>query len=288
MPKAAYEHIGKFQVKRIIRSTGSSDLYECVDPDLQTRVAVKVFNPKERLLIALPYSIDNWRVRFMREARILAKIDHPHVISVRELSYIEDKPFYVMPYIETNLLYEMGKDAGTEGYAPELKDAPGPRKLSIKRSVEILFQMSSGLAAFHGRGLVHRDIKPGNVLLTKMGGGLVKLCDPGLMKAPESEESLAGYWVGTVDYLSPEQRRSATDVDARADVYALGVLGYRMLTGELPGGVFSGPKADVPEIPDALNDMIMCAMSRKIKKRQLSALDFLRQISPIRAQIRGT
>ena len=68
----------------------------------------------------------------------------------------------------------------------------------------------------------------------------------------------------------------------------MGVLGYRMLTGELPGGVFSGPKADVPEIPDALNDMIMCAMSRKIKKRQLSALDFLRQISPIRAQIRGT
>ena len=161
MPKAAYEHIGKFQVKRIIRSTGSSDLYECVDPDLQTRVAVKVFNPKERLLAALPYSIDNWRVRFMREARILAKIDHPHVISVKELSYIDDEPFYVMPYIKTNLLYEMGKDEGTEGYAPELQDAPEPRKLSIKRSVEILFQVSSGLSAFHGRGLVHRDIKPG-------------------------------------------------------------------------------------------------------------------------------
>ena len=80
------------------------------------------------------------------------------------------------------------------------------------------------------------------MLLTKLGGGLVKLCDPGLVKVPESEESLAGYWVGTADYLPPEQRRSATDVDARADVYALGVLGYRMLTGELPGGVFSGPQ----------------------------------------------
>lgn len=286
MPLAAYEKIGKFQVKRLIRSTGSSDLYECFDPDLGVRVALKVFDPKERLLKALPYSIENWRKRFMREARILAHVDHPHVISVRELSYIDEKPFYVMPFVETNLLYEMGRDDAVDEYAPELSDTPDPQKLSLVRATDIMYQLASALAAFHGRGLVHRDIKPGNVLLTKKDVGLVKLCDPGLMKFPESEESLAGYWVGTRDYLSPEQRKSATDVDARADVFALGVLGYRMLTGYLPQGVFSGPKEEVLDMPDGLNDLIMRSMSRKIKNRPQNALAFLQEIAPLRMQIR--
>jgi len=286
MPTAAYEKIGKFDVKRIIRSTGSSDLYECYDADLETRVAVKIFDPKKRLLDALPYSVDNWRKRFMREVRILAQIDHPHVISVRELSYIDGKPFYVMPYIESCLLYEMGKDGGVEGYAPELGGVPGPQKISIIRATEIMFQLASALSAFHGRGLIHRDIKPGNVLLTKLNVGLVKLCDPGLVKSPESEESMAGYWIGTEDYIAPEQRKSSTDVDFRADIYALGVLGYRMLTGELPKGVFSGPKEDVQEVPDDLNDLLMLCMSRKVNRRPKHALEFLKQIAPIRARIR--
>ncbi len=286
MPKIAYDKIGKFEVKGIIRSTGSSDLYDCYDPDLETRVAVKVFNPKKRLLEALPYDRDNWKKRFLREVRILAKIDHPHVISVRELSYIDDQPYYVMPFVDTCLLYEIGKDPGVGGYAPELGEVPEARRLSVMRSVEIMFQLGSALSAFHGRGLVHRDVKPGNVLLTKLNTGLVKLCDPGLMKAPESEESMSGYWVGTEEYLAPEQRRSATHVDARADVYGVGVLGFRMITGDLPAGVLSGPQEDVADVPDDLNDLMMRMMSRKLKRRPETALDFLRELAPIRARLR--
>jgi len=285
MPIATYENIGKYQVKRLIRSTGSSDLYECFDPDLAVRVAVKIFAPKKRLLEALPYSKDNWLTRFMREARVLAQVDHPHVISVRELSYIDGMPFYVMPYVETSLLYEMGRDDDVGEYAPELKDTPDARKLNLRRATDILYQIASALAAFHGRGLVHRDIKPGNILLTKKELGIVKLCDPGLMKFPQSEESMAGYWLGTLDYLAPEQRKSATDVDARADIFSLGVLGYRMYTGFLPSGVFSGPKEEVENMPDALNELIMRSMSRKIKRRPQNALNFLKEIAPLRAQI---
>ncbi|NVK17245.1 MAG: serine/threonine protein kinase [Methylocystaceae bacterium] len=286
MPEAAYNKIGKFEVKRILRSTGSSDIYECFDPDLETLVALKLFNPKERLLDALPYDIDNWRIRFLREARILAKLDHPHVISVRELSYVEDTPYYVMPFMETSLLYEMGKDPGGDGYAPELDKVPPAQKIGVLRTVEVMFQLGSALSAFHGRKLVHRDIKPGNVLLTRLHSGLVKLCDPGLMKVPESEESLSGYWVGTLEYLAPEQRRNAAVVDARADIYSLGILGYRMLTAELPSGILSGPKEDVPEVPDDLNDLMMRMMSRKLKRRPKDALDFLKELAPIRARLK--
>ncbi|WP_417794987.1 serine/threonine protein kinase [Terasakiella pusilla] len=285
MPVAEYEKIGKFEVKRLVRSTGSSDLYECFDPDLETRVAIKVFNPKKRLLDALPYDLDNWRTRFMREVRILAQIDHPHVIAVRELSSIEGRPFYVMPFVETCLLYEIGTDPGVEGYAPELRTAPKATRIGVTRSVELMVQLASALSAFHGRGMVHRDIKPGNVLLTRLHSGLVKLCDPGLMKAPESEESMSGYWVGTREYLAPEQRRNAAEVDARADVFALGVLGYRMMTGDLPSGVLSGPQEEADGVPDELNDLIMRMMSRKLKRRPAHALDVLKELGPIRAKL---
>lgn len=286
MPTAAYEKIGKYEVKRIIRSTGSSDLYECFDPDLQVRVAVKIFDAKERLLKKLPYSRESWQRRFMREASLLAQIDHPHVITVKELSYIDNKPFYVMPYIDTSLLYEIGKDGGISGYAPELDKVPGAQKLKVVRAVDIMFQLTSALAAFHGRGLVHRDIKPGNVLLTRLHTGLVKLCDPGMVKYPDFEESQAGYWIGTREYLAPEQKKSATDVDARADIYAVGVLGYRMITGELPSGVLSGPQEDVAEVPDTLNDLVMRCMSHKKKRRPANALELLKELAPVRAMIR--
>lgn len=285
MPVAEYAKIGKFEVKRLVRSTGSADLYECFDPDLETRVAIKVFNPKQRLLDALPYDLENWHTRFLREVRILAQIDHPHVIAVRELSYIDGRPYYVMPFIETCLIYEIGTDPNVEGYAPELQSAPKAKKISVARSVDVMFQIASALSAFHGRGMVHRDIKPGNVLLTRLGTGLVKLCDPGLMKAPESEESMSGYWMGTREYLAPEQRRNASEVDARADVFALGVLGYRMMTGDLPSGVLSGPQEEADGVPDELNDLIMRMMSRKLKRRPLHALDVLKELGPIRVKI---
>ncbi|WP_167730206.1 serine/threonine-protein kinase [Terasakiella sp. SH-1] len=286
MPKAAYDKIGKYLVKRVIRSTGSADLYEGFDPDLEQKVALKIFLIKERLLKKLPYSRESWQRRFIREAKLLSQIDHPHVISLRELSTWEEKPFYVMPYVETNLLYEMGVDGDLEHYAPELQDAPLARQLTVLRSVEILYQTASALAAFHGRGLVHRDIKPANILLTKKKKGLVKLCDPGMVKFPNSEESLGGYWIGTEDYIAPEQKRSAMDVKATADIYALGVMGYRMLVGHLPAGVFSGPKEDVAAVPEALNDLIMRSMSRKVKRRPINALAFLTELAPIRADLR--
>lgn len=282
----AIAQIGKYQIKRRIRSTGSSDLYECFDPDLEVRVAVKLFNPKKRLLDVLPYDEENWRIRFLREARTLAMIDHPHVIAVRELSYQDNRPFYVMPFVETSLQYEMGSDYAPEELAADQQDVGPACKLSLSRSCDILFQLASGLSAFHGRGFVHRDLKPGNVLLTRLNDGLVKLCDPGLMKAPHSEESLAGYWMGTEEYLSPEQRKCAKNVDARTDVFALGVLGYRMIMGELPSGSLQPMSEEVADIPKELEELILMAMAQKKEKRPNTALEFLQKIAPIRVKIK--
>jgi len=286
MPQPAFEKVGKYVVKRVIRSTGSSDLYECVDPDLQVRVAVKVFDVKDRLLKKVPYSRESWQRRFLNEARLLARIDHPHVIAVRELSYIEGKPFYVMPYVATNLLYEMGRDGPAKNYAPEIRNTPDARALDVGRACDILSQVGSALSAFHGRGLVHRDIKPANVLLTQLDTGLVKLCDTGMVKFPDSEESQAGYWIGTEDYIAPEQKRDASSVDARADIFALGVLGYRMLCGCLPQGAFEQPVEINADTPQALNELVMRSLSPNLEKRPINALAFLKEIAPIRAKLR--
>ncbi len=285
MPQIAYPKIGKYITKRIIRSSGSADLYECLDPDLKCVVAVKLFNIKNRLLRKLPYSRESWEERFVREARLLAQIDHPHVIQVRELSNWDGKPFYVMPFVKHSLLYEAGLDGERKYHAPEVRDAPLARAVSLKRSVEILYQLSSALAAFHGRGLVHRDIKPANVLLTKKENGLVKLCDPGMVKYPDFEESQAGYWIGSDDYIAPEQKRSATHVQASADIYAMGVMGFRLLTGELPAGVIENNSNGFENVPDGLYRLIMDALSAKPENRPQNALEFMYRIAPIRAAL---
>jgi len=257
------ERIGKYEVVRLIRSTGNSDLYLCHDLDLEAKIVIKVFAAKDRLLEALPYTRENWRTRFINEARLLGQIDHPNVISVREMLWLESEPCYVMPWVETSLLNEMGKDAEGESgaYPPELDDIPYSKKLSINRSIDLLSQIAAGLKAFHDLGLVHRDIKPGNILISQVNTGDVKICDPGLVKFPDNDESLGDYWFGTRDYISPEQLGCEPEIDRRADFFSLGVIGYRMLSGKLPVGVFPGLDEEVNDIPAALNDLIMACLS---------------------------
>jgi serine/threonine-protein kinase len=135
-----------------------------------------------------------------------------------------------------------------------------------------------GLAAVHDSGFVHRDLKPANVLLTRRKGGAVKLCDFGMVKFPDWSESRAGTWLGTPDYIAPEQRENAPAVDARADVYSLGALGYRMLGGRLPVGRFPSLIELGIAVPPALDALVMSCLSSSRKDRPSEAGELLTKL----------
>lgn len=283
-PTVAPRRIGKYLIRTRLIRTDYSSVFLCRDPDLLIDVAVKAYLPTPEIARERTYGGAFWRERFIKEARILATIDHPHVIAVKELTIPRNgAPYFVMPFIEANLIYEIGRDTSDSQKIAGLPENKRPRRLALPRALHLLRQILSGLAELHRRGWVHRDIKPGNVLLTRKVEGAVKLCDFGMIKTPDSKNSRAGVWVGSRDYMAPEQRESAKDVDARADIYSVGALAYRLLTGHLPIGAFPAPDEANPEVPEPLSRLILQALAPDRAARPANAaavLRLLRAIAP--------
>ena len=190
-------------------------VYLAEQRELGRKVALKLL-PDE-----LAHDTD-FRARFERESRLAAAIDHPNVIPLYEAGEVEGTLFLAMRYVE-------GTDLATR-----LKEGPLPTATAI----EILAQVAGALDAAHERGLVHRDVKPGNVLLDRTGSDErphAYLADFGLTKQTGSETGLtrAGAFLGTPAYMAPEQV-DGTEVDGRADQYALGAMAFEALTGRVP------------------------------------------------------
>ena len=185
----------------------------------------------------------------------------------------DGSPYYVMPYLADNLVNLIGKDAIDPSVIAELKPEERPRKLPVERPMTVLEQVLQALKEVHGSGLVHRDIKPENLLFNAKEE--IQLCDFGIAKLPEGKWSQSGVAMGSRDYMSPEQRESAKHVDARTDVYAVGVLIYRMLTGELPVGRYKDPIEHIPEIGQGMNDLILSCLSQNRDGRPRDGTDTL-------------
>jgi serine/threonine-protein kinase len=275
------ERIGKYEVRKKLIATGFSDIYLCFDPDLETSVAVKVFSLKGKNAgPKAKYGPDVWRERFLREAKVLAHLDHPNIVTVKELAYLDGgQPYFVMPFIEANLIYEMGKDATDPATIAGLPPRERPRRLAPARAMSVFRQILSALAELHRLGLVHRDVKPGNVLLTRKVGGAVKICDFGMVKFPDFKRSRSGIWIGTLDYIAPEQRESAREADARSDVYSAGAVAYRMLAGRLPVGAFPAPRAAGIDVPEALDTLVMECLAPEKDRRPRNADVVLRRLA---------
>jgi DNA-binding beta-propeller fold protein YncE len=206
--------LGDFRVEDEVGRGGMGVVYRAVQISLGRPVALKV--------IAGTLS-DNvaFRDRFVRESRLTASLDHPNVIPVFAAGEADGVLYIAMRFVEgTDLRSLIAADA----------------RLESLRAAGVVAQVASALDAAHERGLVHRDVKPANVLVAARGGGEhVYLTDFGLTKRSASESGLtsAGEWVGTLDYVAPEQLRG-DPVDGRADVYALGCVLYETLTGQVP------------------------------------------------------
>ncbi|MDZ7792059.1 MAG: SUMF1/EgtB/PvdO family nonheme iron enzyme [Xanthomonadales bacterium] len=259
--------IGRYKVLKRLGGGGFGEVFLGEDPAIGRQVAIKVFKPKDENLIAFATSsaeegLEILRARFLNEAKILASLeDHPNIVTVHEYGELDDgAPFYVMPYLPNSFSDELGKDVFDVNALEELPEDQRPRALPLDRALEILEQILTGLAAAHAKGLIHRDIKPSNLMLSE--SGQLRIVDFGIAKAPDGQHSTVSHLgLGSRNYMAPEQRESAKHVDARADLYSVGVVAYRMITGKLPIGRFADPNVAVPALGQPMNDFLLSMMA---------------------------
>ncbi|MCA9062039.1 MAG: serine/threonine protein kinase [Planctomycetaceae bacterium] len=203
--------IGRYDVERLIGSGGMGVVFKAFDTELNRPVAVKIL---------APYLAGSGaaRKRFSREARAAAAVVHEHVVAIHNVESDGEAPFLVMQYVAGESLQQR-------------LDREGP--LELREILRIALQTASGLAAAHAQGLVHRDVKPSNILL-EQGVERALLTDFGLARAGDDASlTHTGYHPGTPQYMSPEQARGDS-VDARSDLFSLGSVLYIMCTGRLP------------------------------------------------------
>jgi serine/threonine protein kinase len=262
---------GKYLVERVIAEGGMGVVVEAMHLTLNRRVAVKLMLPEA---MELPNAVE----RFQREAQAAAQIQSEHVVRIIDVGSREDgSPYMVMEYLE-------GSDLG---------DLVGPEKraLPIELAVDYLLQACEGMAEAHKNGVVHRDLKPSNLFLIKRDDGspCVKVLDFGISKFSGRDEmgreqgglTATRAMMGSPFYMSPEQLRSAKNVDRRTDIWSLGVILHELLTGAPPfegetaGAVCAMVAADPPvplcwvrpEAPPQLEAVILRCLEKEPEKR---------------------
>ena len=278
------EKIDKYRILKCLGEGGFSAVYLAHDDRGDRDVAIKLFRPRDEYHLidfatssfATSSSEDGLQVlreRFVREARILGGLsDSPYIINVYEFGETEEGyPYYVMPYVANHLGQLLGSDVFGRAVLDELDESAHPGALTLEQCLTLLHQILQGMEAAHAHGLVHRDIKPSNILLSNTGQ--VRVADFSIAKTPNGIQTTLG--MGSRDYMAPEQQESARHVDGRADIYSIGVLAYRMLTGKLPTGRYADPEVVVPQLGKALNGMILKALQVDKDKRFRDAGEML-------------
>jgi serine/threonine-protein kinase len=258
-PRIGNELAG-YHVKSVLGRGGMSVVYLAEDPRLGRKVALKVLAPS-------PGYDERFRERFVRESRLAAALDHPNVIPIYEAGEADGLLFIAMRYVKGSDLETVIREEGP---------------LELDRTGGIVSQVAAALDAAHSEGLVHRDVKPANVLLSRRTGSLdhAYLCDFGLTKRSEADRSLtrSGHFVGSVDYVAPEQIEGTT-IDGRADVYSLGCLTYKCLTGSVPFasetdlGVLWAHRREPPPSPTELRSDLPSDADRVVHRAMAKSPD---------------
>ncbi len=238
------KHIGKYTICGLLGRGGMGHVYKARIPVVDKIVALKLCRPTPDLL---QLKGRNAIVKeFRREARIMAQINHPHVAQIWDFDYdAEGNPFFVMEYHCDNLGAAIG-----ESYR---HDVP-TRRLRPDHAVRYALQTLDGLARLHHTGIVHRDIKPYNLLLTELDR--VKIIDFGLsrLRNEQSQAAPQGVKIGTPFYAAPEQEQTPEQADHRADLFSTAVMLHRMLAGELPTETTGDPLSpEAAAVLDRLN-----------------------------------
>lgn len=283
-PAQAADELGRlasYRVLKVLGQGGMGVVFQAEDPRLGRMCALKAMLPDVAIRPEM-------KERFLREARAAAQLEHDNIIPIFQVDEDRGVPFIAMPFLKGMSLEDwlQKKEAGRKpGEAPAIKPA---EILKVGR------QIARGLAAAHERGLIHRDIKPANIWLDATAGGRVKILDFGLARAEAAgQEQLtqSGAIMGTPAYMAPEQAHGE-ELDGRCDLFSLGVILYRMCTGELPFKrkdtlstlmalatyTPDPPRAKHADIPSQLSDLVMQLLAKSPTERIPSAKDALQRI----------
>ncbi len=266
MPFADGENIGPYRVLEQLGQGGMATVYKAYHAALDRYVALKVLHPA--------FGEDpNFEARFKREARLVAKLDHPNIVPIYDYSEHDKRPFLVMKFIEGETL--------------KARMARGP--LAADELAKIIEAVGTALAYAHKMGILHRDIKPSNVLLTTDDS--VYLADFGLARiASIGESTLSGDMImGTPQYISPEQAMGKKDLDEGTDIYSFGVMLYEMVVGQVPFNADTPfsiihdhiytplpiPRAINPSVPESVERVLLKTLSKERADRYASVMDMV-------------
>jgi serine/threonine protein kinase/cytochrome c-type biogenesis protein CcmH/NrfG len=250
----------QLEILELIGKGGMGAVYKARQPALDRFVALKILAPRSGGDL-------DFASRFTREARALAKLNHPNIVGVYDFGQADRLSYFIMEYVD----------------GPNLRQVEQAGKLPPREALEIIPQICAALQFAHDEGIVHRDIKPENILLDKKGR--VKIADFGLAKILGQEPKdfrLTGARdvMGTPHYMAPEQVEKPQEVDHRADIYSLGVVFYEMLTGELPLGKFQPPSQKV-QVDVRLDEVVLRSLAKEPELRYQQASEVKTRVETI-------
>ena len=263
----------RYEIVEVIGAGGMAVVYKAIDQRLNRFVAVKILRDE----LARD---EEFRARFQIEAQAVAMLSHPNIVSVYDVSHTEGVEYIVMELIEGVTLMQYMQKKGA---------------LSWKEAAHFSTQIAKALEHAHSKGIVHRDIKPQNIMILR--DGTIKVADFGIAALESAQEQRSDQTVGSVHYIAPEQARGETP-DTRSDIYSLGVVMYEMLTGQMPydgetaeqialkhiAGVAVPPRQLNAEIPEELERITLKAMNADIRERYQSASELLTDLEEFRKQ----
>jgi len=256
---------GRYRVERTLGSGGMAVVYLAHDEELHRRVAIKVL--AEHLA-----GDDSFRARFLQESKLAGRLSHPNIVQVYDAGETEGSPYIVMEYVPGDTIAQRGK-------------------LSYRDAVPLALQACAGLQHAHAAGLIHRDVKPANLLVRE--DDVLKIADFGIARAAElTRLTQHGTVLGTAAYLSPEQA-AGEEVTTATDIYSLGAVVYELLTGRTPyefeslaeltaqqkGGIITPLRDLESSVPEPVEAAVMHALAREPRFRPASAADFSAELA---------